>query len=71
MLEHFLFKKLHNRNVTLDVRAPLPDPYTTPCESFTVGSIAAGRLLTAYPRTPSLLPSLHQRTLIWFLLTQT
>ena len=27
---------------------PLPDPYTAPCESSTVGSNAARRLLIAY-----------------------
>jgi len=44
MFEHFLFKKLNNINVV----TPLPDPYTAPCQSSTVGSNATGRLLAAY-----------------------
>ena len=49
----------------------LPDPYTAPCECFTVGSDDAGRFLIAYSWAPSLLSSLHLRTRTWFLLTQT
>jgi len=48
MLEHFLFKKLNNKNVVTLNALPLPNPYTAPCESSTVGSNAADRLLIAY-----------------------
>jgi len=40
----------------------LPDPYTAPCGSSTVGSNTAGRLLIAYSWASLHLPSLHLRT---------
>jgi len=38
VLEHFLFKKLCNRNVVTLKCTPLPDSFIAPCESSTVGS---------------------------------
>jgi len=72
MLEHFLFKKLHNRNVvTLSVlSSPIPTPFHANLPLLEA-MLQVGRLLIAYLWDPSLLPSLHLRTRTWFFLTQT
>ena len=71
MLEHFFIQTITQYKCCHSQCTPLPDPYTAPCESSTVGSSAAGRLLIAYSWAPSNLPSLHIRTRTWFLLKQT
>ena len=70
MLEHFFIQKITQQKCCHPQCIPLPVPYTAPCESSTVGTNAAGHLLIAYSRAPSLLPSLHLRTRTWFLLMQ-